>query len=109
MFKKHFPVNPLPPRMHLTLFLTPLVMTLALGACGEPPSWQKLLRLRITDQYPNYRVQPTPNGGLVVERPGLPALPVDVDAIARFCQRGPKDCNYATDQMLLQLQGKPAP
>ena len=83
-----------------------VLAALALCACSEPPSWQKLLGLKITEHYPSYRVQPAANGGLLVERPGLSAVPVDVDAIARFCLRGPKDCNYATDQMLLELQAK---
>jgi hypothetical protein len=77
-----------------------------LAACGEPPGWQKLLAGRITQQYPGYRAIPAPGGGLIVERPGLPDMPVDVEAIGRFCQRGPKDCNYASEQMLLQLRGK---
>ena len=77
-----------------------------LCACTEPPSWQKLLSLKITQQYPDYKVQTTASGSLLVERPGKIALPVDADAIGRFCQRGPKDCNYATDQMLLELGGK---
>ena len=79
---------------------------LAASACTEAPSWQKLLTIRISDQYPGYQVKPTANGGLLVERPGLTSVPVDVDAIARFCLRGPKDCNYATDQMLLELSSK---
>ena len=29
--------------------------------------------------------------------------PIDVNAIAQFCQRGTRDCDYATDQMLLEL------
>ena len=72
-------------------------------SCTEPPGWQKLLTLKITEQYPSYKVQPVPGGGLLVERPGLASLPVDAEAIGRFCLRGPKDCNYATDQMLLNL------
>ncbi len=76
---------------------------LALSACGEPPSWQKLLALKIVGQYPNYVAEPAPEGNLVVKRPGLADVPVDVGGIARFCQRGPKDCNYAQDQMLLEL------
>lgn len=86
-----------------------LIATLSLlviCACTEAPSWQKLLTIRISDQYPSYQVKPTADGGLLVERPGLTAVPVDVEAIARFCLRGPKDCNYATDQMLLELRGK---
>ena len=90
-----------------TVALALMALTALIG-CGEAPSWQKLLSIRIMDQYPSYRVQLGANGGLMVERPGLPTLPVDADAIGRFCQRGPKDCNYATDQMLLELQDQPA-
>lgn len=46
------------------------------------------------------------DGSLLVERAGLAPVPVDVDDIAKFCLRGPKDCDYATDQMLTALQGK---
>lgn len=81
-----------------------LAALLVLTACTEPPSWQKLLAAKISQQYPGYTVQPMPDGQLKVERPGLATVPVDVDAIARFCQRGPQDCNYATDQMLLSLR-----
>ncbi len=84
-----------------------VIATLAfMAACTEAPTWQKLLSLKITQQYPNYKVQTTASGGLLVERPGKNPLPVDADGIGRFCQRGPKDCNYATDQMLLELGGK---
>ncbi len=83
-----------------------LALLLALAACTEPPSWGKLLAAKIAEQYPGYQVQPAPDGSLLVTRPGLAAKPVDVAAIAQFCQRGPKDCNYATDQMLLEL-GRP--
>ena len=78
---------------------------LALAACTQAVSWQTLLAAKIAQQYPAYQVQPAPDGGLLVQRPGLPALPIDVNAIAQFCLRGPKDCNYATDQMLLELRG----
>ena len=85
---------------------TVLVLIAVLSpACSEPPGWQKLLTLKITEQYPTYRVQLAPGGGLLVERPGLASLPVDAEAIGRFCLRGPKDCNYATDHMLLELAG----
>ena len=90
--------------MHRTLrVLSATLFLLAAYACSEAPSWQKLLAARISGQYPGYQVKPAADGGLLVERPGLAAVPVDVDAIARFCLRGPKDCNYATDQMLLEL------
>ena len=80
-------------------------VALAIAACTEPPSWQKLLAAKVAEQYPRYQVDEMADGSLLVRRPGQAALPVDVKAIARFCQRGPKDCNYATDQMLLELRG----
>lgn len=95
-----------PSRQAIAESLFMLFMLACLCACGEAPGWQKLLASRITQQYPSYRALPVPGGGLVVQRPGLPDLPVDVEAIGRFCQRGPKDCNYATDQMLIELRGQ---
>ena len=80
------------------------VVALAMPACTEPPSWQKLLAAKVAQQYPRYQVDQMADGSLLVHRPGEAAAPVDVNAIARFCQRGPKDCNYATDQMLLELR-----
>ena len=85
-------------------FIPALGFALALGGCTEPVSWQALLAARIGQQYPAYQTAPTSDGGLLVQRPGQAPLPVDVNAIAQFCRRGPKDCNYATDQMLLELR-----
>lgn len=81
-----------------------LAALLTLSACSEQPSWQRLLAVKIVDQFPAYQAEPTPKGGLMVKRPGQADKPVDVDDIARFCLRGPKDCNYAIDQMLLGLR-----
>ena len=82
-------------------------MALLLTACHQaPPSWQQLLATKITQHDARLRPEPTPDGGLLVQRPGQAPVTVDVNAIAQFCQRGPKDCDYATDQMLLSL-GKP--
>ena len=86
--------------------VTMLAGLLALSACTEPPSWQKLLGLRINEQYPNYKVMPTADGNLKVERPGMPTATVDVAGIELLCRRGPKDCSYATDQMLTSLQAQ---
>ena len=96
------PLMPVPPRKRAVLIGS--LVVLALCACSEAPSWQKLLTAKIGEQYPQYTVQPSPGGQLLVERPGLSAVPVDVNAIAAFCLRGAKDCNYATDQLLLQLR-----
>jgi hypothetical protein len=75
-----------------------------MAGCGPPPSWQQLLATKIKEHYPAYTVQALPDGNLRVTRPGLAGQHIDVEAIASFCQRGPKDCNYATDQMLLGLR-----
>ena len=76
-----------------------------LGSCSqEAPSWQSLLAIKVHDHFSDYSVEKRQDGSLLVHRPSRPDVPVDVGAIARFCQRGPKDCNYATDQMLLELQ-----
>ena len=90
-----------------SLIRAALLTALALGAlsaCTEPPSWQKLLASKIKEHYPNYDVKATPDGALKVLRPSLPDVRVNVEEIAQLCQRGPKDCNYATDQMLLGLK-----
>ena len=90
------------PRAVFTLiFAIPLLF-----ACTEAPTWTKLLASKISEQYPGYTVNTTDDGNLLVMRPGLQTVPVDAHAIGRFCQRGPKDCNYATDLMLLELQAK---
>lgn len=100
---------PLMPVMHVPYckraLLTGSLVALVLCGCTEAPSWQKLLKAKIGEQYPQYSVQTAPGGQLLVERPGLPSVPLDVNAIAALCLRGAKDCNYATDQMLLQLRG----
>jgi hypothetical protein len=85
-----------------------LAITLAaalLVACGQkPPSWDVLLAGKITGQYPDYRVAVTAPGVLTVTRPNLPTQTVDVPPIAQHCLRGPKDCNYAVEKMLLVLR-----
>jgi hypothetical protein len=43
-------------------------------------------------------------GQLRVERPGMPAQTVAVEPIAQHCLRGPRDCGYAVEQMLLVLR-----
>ena len=82
-----------------------LLVGMALTACGQqPPSWDSLLSGKITGQYPDYRVSVTAPGQLRIERPGMPAQTVAVEPIAQHCLRGPKDCSYAVEQMLLALR-----
>ena len=78
-------------------------LLLTMAACSQAPSWQSLLTAKILAQYPGYEVQPVEGGNVVVRRPGQADVPVDVNAIAQFCLRGTRDCDYATDQMLLEL------
>jgi hypothetical protein len=77
----------------------------ALGGCSPAaPSWDSLIAAKITEQYPSYQVTLPEPGHLRVARPGLPERVVDVAPVAQFCQRGPRDCDYAVDQVLLALR-----
>jgi len=76
-----------------------------LVACGQkPPSWDVLLSGKIVGQYPAYTVAVSTPGQLSVERPGMPLQTVAVEPIAQHCLRGPRDCAYAVEQMLLLLR-----
>ena len=82
-----------------------LLAWLALTGCGQQlPSWDSLLSGKITGQYPDYRVNVIAPGQLRVERTGMPAQTVAVEPIAQHCLRGPRDCGYAVEQMLLALR-----
>lgn len=95
-------------RQHVSAWLWAATLPVLAAGCNQPaPSWQSLIAGKISDQYPAYRVLPAPGDGLVVERPGTASIPVDVAAIAAFCRRGPKDCDYAVDQLLLRLAPGP--
>ena len=75
------------------------------AGCGQsPPSWDNLLSGKVSGQYPAYTVTVPVAGQLRVERPGMPVKTVEVAPIAQHCLRGPKDCNYAVEQMLLELR-----
>lgn len=77
-----------------------------LAACSPaPPSWDGLISAKIAEHYPSYKVLSPQAGKLLVQRPGQMDKAVDVADIAKFCQRGTADCNYALDQMLLELRG----
>ena len=92
-------------RWRPALTLAALLAGVALAGCGQqPPSWDSLLSGKITGQYPDYRVSVPEPGQLRVERSGMPAQTVAVEPIAQHCLRGPKDCSYAVEQMLLVLR-----
>ncbi len=93
------------PAFPLAALQAVLLSGLALAGCGQqPPSWDNLLAGKITGQYPDYRVSVVSPGQLRVERPGMPAQSVSVEPIAQHCLRGPRDCGYAVEQMLLALR-----
>ena len=76
-----------------------------LAACGQsPPSWDNLLSGKVLGQYPSYVVTVPIAGQLRVERPGMPTKTIEVNPIAQHCLRGPKDCNYAVEKMLVELR-----
>ena len=93
------------PALPLAAVQALLLAVLALTGCGQQlPSWDSRLSGKITGQYPDYRANVIAPGQLRVERPGMPAQTVEVEPIAQHCLRGPKDCGYAVEQMLLVLR-----
>ena len=92
-------------RAHLAIGAAVLCVPLLLTACGQsPPSWDNLLSGKVSGQYPTYTVTVPVAGQLRVERPGMPTKTIEVNPIAQHCLRGPKDCNYAVEQMLVELR-----
>lgn len=82
-----------------------VVATALLTACNDAPlSWDTLLTRRINETYPAYLVDQPATGRLAVQRPGQRVVEVDSAGIALRCQRGLRDCNDATEQMLLDLR-----
>jgi hypothetical protein len=88
----------------IALLAAALLSAVCLSACdSKPPGWESLLAAGITQEFPDYSVSMVP-GQLLVNRPGLASKTVDVNEIAQFCRRGPRDCEYAKDQMLIELR-----
>ena len=77
-----------------------------LAACDQaPPTWDKLIASKITEQYPSYTVEQPAPGKLLVHRPGQTDFPVEIVPITVHCNRGPRDCNYIVEQLLIELRG----
>ena len=80
--------------------LTPIL----LAACDQRTlSWDTLLRQRILRERPDCVADPSAPGQLAVRCGSAPARLIDSRDIAQFCQRGPRDCEYAIDQAVLGL------
>ena len=81
-----------------------LVTSLLLAACDQRPlSWDTLLRERITQERPDCVADTSAPGQLRVRCGSAPVQLIDSHDIAQFCQRGPRDCEYAIDQAVLGL------
>ena len=82
-----------------------LLALLLSAACSDaPPSWDSLITAKVAEQYPQYLLSNPEPGKLRVQAPGRPAQTMDLSWIAQYCQRGPRDCNYAMDQLLIALR-----
>ncbi len=75
----------------------------ALAACdSKPPDWNSLVSARIRDQYPNAQVKVTGEKSLEATLNGK-TIQVDTADLGLQCNRGPRDCDRAVDQVLLEL------
>ncbi len=91
-----------------TLPLALYGLATVLSACDSaPPSWDKLISAKIVEQYPAANVINPAPGKLQIETAGQASREVETDPIAQFCRRGPRDCDYAIDQLLLELRQSP--
>ena len=81
-----------------------LVTPLLLASCDQRPlSWDTLLRQRITQERPDCVADTSTPGQLALRCGPAPVQLIDSHDIAQFCQRGPRDCEYAIDQAVLGL------
>ena len=81
-----------------------LLTPLCLAACDQRPlTWDRLLVQRITQERPDCVADTSTPGQLAVRCGSAPVQTVDSNDIAQFCQRGPRDCEYAIDQAVLGL------
>ena len=82
-----------------------LAAALLCAACDSPPpDWNSLISARVRDQYPAAQVKVLDARTLEVTLGGK-VLRFDSAEIALQCNRGPRDCDRAIDQVLLQMQG----
>jgi len=85
-----------------------LAMAAAVWLCAAcdspPPDWNSLISARVRDQYPAAQVKVIDPHTLEATLNGK-VLRFDSAEIALQCNRGPRDCDRAIDQVLLQMQG----
>jgi len=91
----------------LALVLAVPVAALCAACDSRPPDWNSLIGARIRDQLPAARVQPVDDKTIEASLGGK-TLRVDTAGIALQCNRGPRDCDRAIDEVLLELGGPAA-
>ena len=83
-----------------------LAMAAAVWLCAAcdspPPDWNSLISARVRDQYPAAQVKVIDPHTLEATLNGK-VLRFDSAEIALQCNRGPRDCDRAVDQVLLEL------
>jgi hypothetical protein len=80
------------------------LLLLCCACSNQPPDWSSLLSSRIRDQYPDTRIHVLSTHTLQATLDAR-TITVDTDEIALQCNRGPRDCDRAIDQVLLDLRG----
>lgn len=85
---------------------TALFITLV-AACGNSlPDWNTLTMSRLRDQVPEAQIQAVDAHTLEAVVKGK-AVRIDTAELQTLCNRGPKDCDHAFDQLVLQLRAAP--
>jgi len=86
-----------------------VLFAVLLAACDSRPlDWNSLTASRIRDQVPGAQVIVIDAGTLEVKAAGK-SQRIDTKELQTRCNRGPKDCDYAFDQIVTQLRGAQAP
>jgi len=78
---------------------------LLLAACDSKPlDWNTLAASRIRDQVPAAQITVLDAKTLEASVGGKTTR-IDTAELQLLCNRGPKDCNYAFDQVVITLRG----
>ncbi|MDB5806626.1 MAG: hypothetical protein JWN73_3948 [Betaproteobacteria bacterium] len=78
------------------------------AACSnEAPDWNTLAGARIRNQIPEAQITVIDAKTLEANTAGKTQR-IDTAELQLLCNRGPKDCDYAFDQAVLQLRGSAA-